>query len=207
MKKPIAMALTLILALGLCSCGEKLYSEEEFLKALNDMYDTEFEIVDKKVENSQVEYIVSPSDAPGKNFLVTSKLGFSSDFAPSHNSIVPCHQMYLYYDDEAMAEQLEKKGTFSNDCYSYDCKYYATAHMNRDTIKIDIQSWKDDIIVYSFEPCRSSDFWGICWEEDNYNLWIQSADIGVICYSMVDEVWERDEDAVRPESVISKYDK
>jgi hypothetical protein len=38
-------------------------------------------------------------------------------------------------------------------------------------------------------------------------LWIQSGDIGIKCYGMADEVWSIDDDALRPDYIISKYDK
>ena len=65
---------------------------------------------------------------------------------------------------------------------------------------------EDDTEVFTFEPCRKSDFGGICWENDNYNLWVQSGDLGLICYTMSDEVWSLDDSAVRPDYIISKWD-
>lgn len=64
-----------------------------------------------------------------------------------------------------------------------------------------------DEAVFSFTPARASDFWGICWETDTYNIWIQSGDIGVICYAYADGNWEVDPTAIRPDSIVSKYDK
>lgn len=60
--------------------------------------------------------------------------------------------------------------------------------------------------VFSFIPARARDFWGICWESDSYNIWIQSGDIGVICYKCEDEIWVQDESAIRPDDIVSKYD-
>ena len=45
-----------------------------------------------------------------------------------------------------------------------------------------------------------------CWENDSYNIWVQSGDLGVLCYRMSDEVWTLDYDAVRPDYIISRYD-
>lgn len=87
----------------------------------------------------------------------------------------------------------------------YDGKYYALVAEDEQMIVITIYSG-DDKQVFSFEPCRKSDFWGICWENDSYNLWIQSGDIGIKCYAMFDEVWSINEDAIRPDYIISKYD-
>ena len=88
---------------------------------------------------------------------------------------------------------------------SYDGKYYAYMTQHDDMIVINIYS-ADDNEVFTFEPCRKSDFWGICWENDNYNLWVQSGDIGIICYTESDEVWSLDDSAVRPDYIMSKYD-
>lgn len=64
----------------------------------------------------------------------------------------------------------------------------------------------DGQLTDSFQPARASDFWGICWEHDTYNIWIQSGDIGVLCYSYEDGKWELDTSAARPDYVVSKYD-
>lgn len=90
--------------------------------------------------------------------------------------------------------------------YSYDEKYYAYMTQHDDMIVVNIYSSEDDSEVYTFEPCRKMDFRGICWENDSYNLWVQSGDLGVLCYSMSDEVWTYDDSAVRPDYIVSKYD-
>ena len=86
---------------------------------------------------------------------------------------------------------------------SYDGKYYAYMTQHDDMIVVNIYS-ADDEEVFTFEPCRKSDFWGICWENDSYNMWVQSGDVGIICYTMTDEVWSIDNDVVRPDYIISK---
>ncbi|MBQ7274438.1 MAG: hypothetical protein IJR15_03190 [Clostridiales bacterium] len=88
---------------------------------------------------------------------------------------------------------------------SYDGKYYAYMTQRDQMIVVNIYS-EDDNEVFTFEPCRKSDFWGICWENDSYNLWVQSGDIGIICYTESDEVWSVDDSAVRPDYIISKYE-
>ena len=97
-------------------------------------------------------------------------------------------------------------GSFTVDkTFSYDGKYYALISEDEQMIVITLYSSNDNE-VFSFKPCRKSDFWGICWENDSYNLWIQSGDIGIKCYVMADEVWSVNEDAIRPDYIISKYD-
>ena len=60
--------------------------------------------------------------------------------------------------------------------------------------------------VFSFAPARASDFWGVCWESKSYNIWIQSGDVGILCYQFDDETWTLNENAERPADIISKYD-
>lgn len=93
---------------------------------------------------------------------------------------------------------------------SYDGKYYAVQeteeNMGIDYVKVSIYETENDEFVFSFTPARASDFWGICWESDTYNIWIQSADIGVLCYKYDNMQWNLDESAERPEDIISKWD-
>lgn len=108
----------------------------------------------------------------------------------------------------------ESWGSFtSNLTYSYDEKYYAVQEVD-DTlgqgiryIKVCIYETETNTLISYFYPARARDFWGICWENDTYNIWTQSADIGIYCYKYEDMQWERDESAIRPEYIISKYDK
>ena len=88
---------------------------------------------------------------------------------------------------------------------SFDGKYIADISTNEYMVAIQIvDSEKNDI--FYFEPVRKRDFWGVCWENDTYNLWIQSGDVGVICYQFDDGVWIYNPDATRPEYILSKYD-
>ena len=108
----------------------------------------------------------------------------------------------------------ESWGSFTSHLtYSYDGKYYAVQEVD-DTlgegiryIKVCIYETETDTLISYFYPARARDFWGICWENDTYNIWTQSADVGIYCYKYEDMQWERDESAIRPEYIISKYDK
>lgn len=99
-------------------------------------------------------------------------------------------------------------GSFSSGkTYSYDELYYATQSVSSDKkIVVSIYSSDDDEYIYSFTPARAWDFWGICWENDSYNIWIQSADIGIYCYEFIDYTWLINEKLERPEYIKSKYD-
>jgi len=108
-----------------------------------------------------------------------------------------------------VAPQTEEWGSFSPDkTYSYDDKYYAIQSEDTDkNIVVNIYNAQNDAVVFSFTPARASDFWGVCWENDTYNIWIQSADVGILCYKYEADKWELDETAVRPDYIESKYDK
>lgn len=105
----------------------------------------------------------------------------------------------------------EDWGSFTPEkAFSYDQKYYAVQEVvERDDVHfINVEIYTaDHVLVDSFQPARAFDFWGICWEKDTYNIWIQSADIGVFCYSCDNEKWAVNTDAVRPDYIVSKYDK
>ncbi len=93
--------------------------------------------------------------------------------------------------------------------FSYDEKFYAVQEVQEiDDVNFIIVSVysSDDELVSSFAPARASDFYGICWEEESYNIWIQSGDIGVLCYAYGNGEWNPDYLAVRPEYIVSKYD-
>lgn len=114
----------------------------------------------------------------------------------------------------SLAPVLDSWGSFTNkDVYSSDGKYLATHESvrlegyNVSMIQVSIFDAATGEKLSSFVPARAFDFKGVCWEDGAHNLWIQSADIGTHCYSPVDGQWQLNEDAVRPESIKSKYDK
>lgn len=105
------------------------------------------------------------------------------------------------------AETKENFGSFYiGICQSYDFKYESTPVFSDDMVGISITD-ADGSEVYYFEPVRKFDFYGVCWEKDNYNIWIQSGDVGILCYAYDNGEWKLDKDAVRPDYIISKYDK
>ena len=109
--------------------------------------------------------------------------------------------------EDAAEYKLKEYGSFTAErAYSYDKEYFTQIIDSGDNVMIMIND-KDHYPVCSFTPCRRSDFWGVCWENDNYNLWIQSGDIGVVCYSLHNGKWVLNSDAVRPDYIVSKYDK
>ncbi len=110
------------------------------------------------------------------------------------------------------AIQTEDWGSFSPDkTQSYDNKYYAVQNIeetdNGKYIVVNIYTTQNDEFVFSFAPARAMDFWGVCWENDTYNIWIQSADIGTLCYKYKENQWVIDDEAIKPDYIKSKYDK
>lgn len=94
--------------------------------------------------------------------------------------------------------------------YSYDGRYVAEQDVvddgNPRSVRVTIRDVQSGETVGSFVGDRALDFWGICWEDNNYRIWTQSGDVGLRCYRYQDGDWRYDMTAGRPESVISKYD-
>lgn len=88
---------------------------------------------------------------------------------------------------------------------SYDGRYTADVISDQGMIIVTITD-TDGNEVFTFEPARRSDFWGICWANDSYDLWIQSGDTGTFCMSPEDGMWVRNDDAVRPDYIITRYE-
>lgn len=110
------------------------------------------------------------------------------------------------------AVRKENWGSFSPDkTNSYDNKYYAIQSVEEaDDVRyivVSIYTTQNDEFVSSFTPARARDFWGVCWENDTYNIWIQSGDIGVLCYKYQEDKWVQDNEAVKPDYIKSKYEK
>ena len=94
---------------------------------------------------------------------------------------------------------------------SYDGRYRAELNIERregdlaTTVYVFITDTEGDEIAQVIRSERAYDFWGICWEYDNYNLWIQSSDIGTVCYSFNGEEWEKNNEAVKPDYIVTRH--
>ena len=113
---------------------------------------------------------------------------------------------------EKAAERTQFRGSYTDEkTYSFDRKYYAVQTVkesdNIHYILVTIYDTAANQAVSSFRPARASDFWGICWERDTYNLWTQSADIGTYCYEYQDGNWVRNENVKKPDYIISRDNK
>ena len=107
----------------------------------------------------------------------------------------------------------EDYGSFTpEDTYSYDGKLLAHQKVvkmyNMKYMSVEITDSETGELVGSFYPARAWDFWGICWENDSYNIWIQSSDIGIYCYRYEDGEWVKDYfNHDIPDYIITRYDK
>ena len=98
-------------------------------------------------------------------------------------------------------------GSFTSErTESYDRKYFADQTVSDSSVTVTVYDHETKNEVFSFAPARSRDFWGICWESDSYNIWVQSGDIGVVCYQYDNGTWILNEEAQRPAEIVSKYD-
>lgn len=96
-------------------------------------------------------------------------------------------------------------GSFTLDkTYSYDGKYYAivsSGYGSQGEVNITVRS-SDDVKIDSFTDSRG--YYGICWENDSYNIWVQSSS-GATCYSMKNNEWTRNDDASLPDYITGRY--
>lgn len=106
------------------------------------------------------------------------------------------------------ADSADEWGSFSSESkqYSYDNSYYSIQTVGDETVDICIYSASDDELVFEVQPCRSNDYWGMVWENGRNAFWIQSGDVGVFCYELVDDEWCLNADCERPEDIVSRYD-
>lgn len=104
------------------------------------------------------------------------------------------------------ADRWEKYGSFSveKEVYSYDRKYRAR-WMSTGTGRIDIELFDSDGIIAEFEAGWESEFRGVCWEKDNYNIWVQMSSSGYTCYRFNGKEWVEAEGAVKPDYITGRY--
>ena len=94
---------------------------------------------------------------------------------------------------------------------SYDGKYVAKQKVERlgdvRYIRVYVYEKETGELAGDFWVERAWDFWGICWENDSYNIWTQSADVGIYCYRYEDGEWRRDSiNMERPEYIVSRWE-
>lgn len=97
-------------------------------------------------------------------------------------------------------------GSFMMDTtYSFDNKYYAIQSEYNKKIIITVYNSDTDEPEAEFSPARAVNFWGICWENDTYNIWVQSDNKGTFCYKHNGEEWVLDKKAKMPGYIVSDY--
>ena len=98
--------------------------------------------------------------------------------------------------------------------YSCDRKYYALQTVEQlennslRMVKVTVCLTENDEPAAEFMTARAWDFWGICWERDSYNIWVQSGDMEVPCFEYRDGTWQKNPDMMTPPSyIIGRWDK
>ena len=104
---------------------------------------------------------------------------------------------------------IREYGSFTCDkTYSYDGNYYAVFNESFGPFEIDVYSsdgYVNAIVPQScFDDFNKGAFWGVCWENDSYNLWVQTKNGDTMCFSKIGDEWILNEDAVRPDYIICK---
>lgn len=107
------------------------------------------------------------------------------------------------------ADRKQMYGSFNvEEAMSYDKKFTAKVLIGSGMVTVQIIDNETDAIVSSFKPCGKGEFYGICWENDSYNLWVQTDTSLVICYSMKESKWDWqiNENARKPDYIKGRYD-
>lgn len=107
---------------------------------------------------------------------------------------------------DATEAHLKKYGSFSIDrIYTFDNKYETDdAFKNSEKLFISITARRDVTDTHPLNTTyKRSDFYGACFEKDNYNLWLQMKD-GFICYRYKDGEWDEAPDAKLPDYIICR---
>lgn len=104
-------------------------------------------------------------------------------------------------------------GSFSTDkTYSSDLRFYTVQTVQQEQaesyrgIVVTVYETASDAPVFSFTPGRESDHWGICWERDSYDIWVQSGDTGTSCWEYLGGEWKRGNGRACPEYIVSRWD-
>lgn len=214
-KKAIITILTVTSILCTCSCGmfggQKLYTEEEFLDTLEKKYDADFKIIDSDNKSKrETVYTVIIKDEPDIEFEVRNYLTASSEIGPDVNRI-ECNELMYYFISEYAYEGyvLDRDGELDSDYYvlpkldgsdSYDGKYSVDLTSEDGEVIVTVMSGANEVFVFS--AGEDSEFRGICWDKNNYDLWLQYKDGVLICYHMSDETWELDDGADKPDYIV-----
>lgn len=100
-------------------------------------------------------------------------------------------------------------GSFSvKEANSFDDKYTAKCVIGTGMVTVQIINNETGSAVFSFQPCGKGDFLGVCWENDNYSLWVYRKNVVFDCYRMQagESDWGIREDARKPDYLRGRYD-
>ena len=115
--------------------------------------------------------------------------------------------------DKVMADKEAARqtmyGSFNvEEAKSYDNRFTAKCLIGSGMVTVQIIDNEKDSIVSSFKPCGKGDFYGVCWENDSYNIWVQAEGARFICYSMKDSRWDWEikEKARKPDYIKGRHE-
>ena len=215
MKKAIITTLMVTTLLGTCSCAmsrdAKLYTEDEFLTALKQKYDADFKIVNSnQIEKNEIVYTVIVEGDPDTEFEVKNYLKASTEIGPKVNRIESDALMYYFISDYAYeGYMLYQSGELDSSYYvmpkltesdSYDGKYTVGLTAKDKEVQVTVVSGDDE--VFTFPAGKEAEFRGVCWDKNNYDLWLQYQDGKLVCYRMTDETWKVDDAAEKPDYIV-----
>lgn len=101
--------------------------------------------------------------------------------------------------------RVREYGSFTCDkTYSFDGKYYVVINESYGPFEIDVYSNDGYVNAITSQWFNKNAFWGVCWENDSYNLWVQTKTGDTMCFSKNGDEWILNEDAVRPDYIICK---
>lgn len=98
-------------------------------------------------------------------------------------------------------------GSFTMDkSYSHDEKYCIRLEtfVNNEGEKVtsvDVYNADTEIIVPALNVFSADEFYGYCWEKDEYNFWVQLNTGEIRCYSYIDLTWKLNENAELPDYI------
>lgn len=91
---------------------------------------------------------------------------------------------------------------------SYDKEYNVSlnAYMKdgEQMTVLDIRRAGSDYIYTFIQAGKTADFQGYCWENNSHNIWVQTADKGVTCYSLENGEWKENKAVEKPDYIITK---
>ena len=116
---------------------------------------------------------------------------------------------YVPTDEEIFAEF----GSFTYlPSQSSDGRYEAVQSIEKresdpvDMVYVYIRDVQSEETVDVFRAGRMLDFWGICWDRDSHDIWLQSGDVGIFAMCCSDGKWVEDNAVQRPGWLVSRWE-